>query len=79
MHYDPWPLLPKVQCPVLVLEGAESGNRNFIDLEKAAAGFPHGRFQRVADAGHLVVMEQPKQILGLIETFVASVCRDNRF
>lgn len=73
MHYDPWPLLPKVQCPVLVLEGDRSANRSFIDLEKAAAEFPHGRFQRMADAGHLLVMEKPKEVLGLIKAFIALV------
>lgn len=73
MHHDPWPLLPKVQCPVLVLEGADSTNRNYIDLKKTAAEFPQGRFERIADAGHLLVMEKPKEIIGLIETFVTSV------
>ena len=72
-HYDPWPLLPKVQCPVLVLEGAESGNRSIIDLEKAAARFPHGRFERIDDAGHLLVMEKPREVLGIIEDFTSSV------
>ena len=47
--------------------------KSILLLEKASAGFPHGRFQRIADAGHLVVMEQPKEILRLIETFVESV------
>lgn len=72
-QYDPWPLLPKVQCPVLVLEGAESGNRSFIDLEKATARFPQGRFERIADAGHLLVMEKPDDVLRIIKTFTSSV------
>ncbi len=69
MCYDPWPLLPKVQCPVLVLEGAQSTNRSYIDLEKAAAEFPRGRFERMAGAGHLLVMEKPKEVLQIIEAF----------
>jgi pimeloyl-ACP methyl ester carboxylesterase len=73
MHYNPWPLLPEIQCPVLVLEGADSANRSFINLEKVAASFPHGRFQRMADAGHLLVMEKPVEVLKIIETFVASI------
>jgi pimeloyl-ACP methyl ester carboxylesterase len=73
MHYDPWPLLPKVQCPVLVLEGADSDNRRYIDLEKAAASFPHGRLERMADAGHLLVMEKPFEVLRFIESFVAAL------
>ena len=73
MHSDPWPLLPKVRCPVLVVEGAESANRGFIDLEKAAAGFPHGCFERMAGAGHLLVMEKPEEVLRIITSFIASV------
>lgn len=41
VRYGPWRPLPKVQCPVLALEGAGSDNRSFIDLEKEAAGFPN--------------------------------------
>jgi lipase len=73
MHYNPWPLLPTVQCPVLVLEGGQSTNRSFIDLVKAAHRFPHGRFMRIADAGHLLVMEKPRQVQQIIQTFAASV------
>ena len=73
MHFDPWPLLIRVQCPVLVLEGAESNNRDYIDLAKAAAAFPNGRFERMAAAGHLLVMEKPLEVLHIIEAFIASV------
>lgn len=73
MHYDPWPLMPKVQCPVLILEGAKSTNRSLIDLEKAAASFRHGQFKRMAGAGHLLVMEKSLEVLRIIEMFVASV------
>lgn len=71
--HDPWPMIPRIQCPVLVLEGAESSNREFIDLAAAASLFPKGRFLRVADAGHLIPMEKPKEILGIISEFVRSV------
>jgi lipase len=71
--HDPWPLIPRIQCPVLVIEGAESSNREFIDLAAAASLFPKGRFQRIADAGHLIPMEKPKEILGIIAEFVRSV------
>jgi pimeloyl-ACP methyl ester carboxylesterase len=72
-QYNPWPLLPEIQCPVLILEGAKSTYRSLIDLEKAAAEFPLGRFERIADAGHLLVMEKPGQVLRIIEAFASSV------
>ncbi len=68
--YDPWPLLPKVHCPVLVLEGEESENRPFIDLKKAASLFPAGSYRMIAGAGHLIPMEQPKEICTIIRDFI---------
>jgi lipase len=73
MSCDPWPMIPRVQCPVLVLEGADSGNRELIDLVAAASQFPRGRFQRIADAGHLIPMEKPEEILTIISEFVRSL------
>jgi lipase len=69
MQYDPWPLLPKVACPVLVLEGEESENRAFIDLKKVTATFKHGTYRMVKGTGHLIPQEKPKEILGIIEEF----------
>jgi pimeloyl-ACP methyl ester carboxylesterase len=58
---------------VLVLEGADSDINGIIDLKKAASTFPQGRFQRVADAGHLLVMEKPQEVLAIIADFLAGV------
>ena len=71
--HDPWPLMSKIQCPVLVLEGAESSNREHINLCAAAGRFPDGRFQRITGAGHLIPMEKPKEILEIICDFVRSI------
>jgi lipase len=71
MQYDPWPLLPKVTCPVLVLEGEESENRQFIDLRRAASLFPRGFHRLVRGAGHLVPMEKPAEIIEIIGNFFA--------
>lgn len=69
MHYDPWPMLEKVSCPVRILEGELSENRSYIDLKKAAETFPSGSFQRIPGAGHLIPMERPNEILRIIKTF----------
>ncbi len=67
--YDPWPLLSKVQCPVLVLEGEESENRAFIDLKKAVSMFPHGAYRMISGSGHLIPMEKPEEIIAIILGF----------
>ena len=68
-HYDPWPLLEKISCPVLVVEGEKSENRPFIDLHKAVSLFPKGEYRMVEGAGHLIPMEQPEETSQLINEF----------
>lgn len=69
VHYDPWPLIPRVGCPALVIEGSESENRPFIDLRKAVSMIPHGKYILVEDAGHLIPMEKPKETTWIIREF----------
>lgn len=71
VHYDPWPLLPKVSCPALLLEGEESENRPYIDLRKAASLMPGGEYRLVEGAGHLIPMEQPGLVARTIGEFFA--------
>jgi len=70
MPFDPWPAIQQVQCPVLILEGEKSGNRAFIDLAMAASRFRQGRLETIADAGHLIPMEKPAEVLAAIQTFI---------
>ncbi len=61
-HYNPWPLLPKIECPAMVVEGGISDNRYFIDLHKITSLIPDGEYHEVENAGHLIPMEQPDEI-----------------
>ncbi len=69
MDDDPWSGIPGVHCPVLVLEGAHTENKGFIDFRRAAGMFPQGRYQQVPDVGHLIPMEAPDQTAALIFSF----------
>jgi len=69
MARNPWPLMSEIDCPVLVLEGETSENRGVIDLEKAAATFPWGKYLLVKDAGHLIPMEKPGEVLTIARRF----------
>jgi len=70
VRYNPWPLLSKISCPALVLEGDESENRQFIDLKKVASLMPKGEYRLVKDAGHLIPMEKPAEIFTIIKDFI---------
>lgn len=71
MSHDPWPVMPNVTCPVLVIEGGHTENKGLIDFQKAAAMFANGTYQLIEDAGHLIPMEKPEVILSTIREFFA--------
>jgi len=71
--YDPWPLLPRISCPVLILEGEKSDQRGFIDLDRVRSLIPDCVRNRVGDAGHLIPMEKPREVTGLIRKFFHSL------
>ncbi|HWQ75526.1 MAG TPA: alpha/beta hydrolase [Syntrophomonas sp.] len=72
LHFNPWPLLSGIKCPVLVLEGAESENRSFIDLSKAASLMPHSEHRLLEGVGHTIPMEIPARTAGIIKDFLIS-------
>jgi lipase len=73
MQYDPWPLLSRVSCPVLILEGEKSHNREFIDQNRVQSLIPDCIHHRVEGAGHLIPMEKPREVTRLIREFFRSL------
>jgi pimeloyl-ACP methyl ester carboxylesterase len=69
LHFNPWPVLGGIQCPVLVLEGAGSENRAFIDLKRAASLIPGGEYRLIEGVGHPIPMEKPEEITSIIRKF----------
>ena len=69
MAKDPWKLLEKISCPVLLVEGENSDNRTVIDLEYATSLMPKAELKVVPGAGHLVPMERPHELLALLLEF----------
>jgi pimeloyl-ACP methyl ester carboxylesterase len=72
MQYDPWPILPNVTCPVLVLEGEKSENRHFIDLTEVVSHLPQGSHKIIEGAGHLIPMELPEKTTSIIADYFQS-------
>ena len=70
---NPWPLLEKIKCPVLVVEAEKSENRNFIDLQKAVSLFPRSSYKLVPQAGHLIPMQKPEETAQIIKDFIRQI------
>jgi len=70
---NPWPLLQKLTCPVLILEGEKSTNKDFVDLHRAVSLLTDGKYESISDAGHLIPMQKPKEIAKIIKEFIAEV------
>ena len=73
MPYDPWPLIPRIQCPALIVEGAESQNRRFMALKDAVKLFPQGTYRLMKRTGHLIPMERPSETCRLITAFARAL------
>ncbi len=69
-HFDPWPVLPDVLCPVRVVAGGQSDIRPFIKFEKASSMFPKGSYTLINDVGHLIPMEKPRTCIRIIKDFI---------
>jgi pimeloyl-ACP methyl ester carboxylesterase len=70
---NPWPLLGKINCPVLVVEAEESENKKFIDIKRAASLLKRGKYTSVAAAGHLIPMQKPKELAYIIKEFCRQI------
>jgi pimeloyl-ACP methyl ester carboxylesterase len=70
---DPWPLLPNIKCPVLVIEGEKSPNIGLVNIQRAVSLLPKGIYGSVAEAGHLIPMQKPAEIAGIVKKFITKL------
>jgi esterase len=62
----------RVTCPTLIVQGGLSDVFTAQDAQKLAAGFPHGRYAQVAEAGHTVQGDNPRILAQALSQFLAS-------
>jgi lipase len=68
---NPWPFLNKITCPVLVVEGENTENKGFVDVQKAVSIFQHGQYKSVTQASHLIPMQKPREVVHIIKDFIS--------
>ena len=66
-----WQKVEQVQCPTLVVRGAESTVLSQETAEKMAERLPHGRLNVVPHSGHSVPGDNPTDFHQAVNTFLA--------
>ena len=67
--FDPLPLLKEITCPVMVVEGELTEEKALLDIQRLASLPPNGQYRLVPEAGHLIPMEKPLEIVHIIKEF----------
>ena len=65
--------LPAIQCPTIVLVGAEDTLTPPVESASMAEIIPGARYEQVEGAGHLSNMEKPEAFNGLVRDFIAPI------
>lgn len=68
-----WDAVAKVQCPTLVVRGAQSDVFHDEDAERLAAALARGRWVRVENAGHTVQGDNPAGLLTELRAFLGEL------
>jgi pimeloyl-ACP methyl ester carboxylesterase len=68
-----WDAVAKVQCPTLVVRGAQSDVFHDEDAERLAAALGRGRWVRVENAGHTVQGDNPAGLLTELRAFLGEL------
>jgi len=66
-----WDVLPRVDCPTLVMKGERTEGFLSMVATGAAGRMPNARLVTVPNAGHLAPMEQPEDVAAEIIRFLA--------
>ena len=67
---NPWLLLDKITCPVLVLEGENTENKGLVDVQRVVSFLRQGQYKSVEKAGHLIPMQKPQDVVRIIKDFI---------
>lgn len=70
--YDPATLLPRVSCPTLLLQGDKErdGLMTDDDVRRATSLLPNGRHVFFPGLGHGLHVEDPSQVLEVVQSFI---------
>ncbi|MBC3870988.1 alpha/beta fold hydrolase [Undibacterium oligocarboniphilum] len=62
--------LRRITCPVLVIASRDDQMRSLQEADNILAALPNGRLHIIDDCGHMSPLEQPVQLLQLLQAFL---------
>jgi pimeloyl-ACP methyl ester carboxylesterase len=74
--FDSSTWMQRITCPALVVCGSRDGITPPALSRELAERLPHSRLQVVADAGHMVMQEQPVEFNRLVSSFIERAIRE---
>jgi pimeloyl-ACP methyl ester carboxylesterase len=73
--WDNRELLPGIECPSLVLRGAQSTVHGAEAAAEMAEALPNSTFHEIADATHLLHVERPDEVAAVLQRFLDDAWR----
>ncbi len=67
---DPFPFLPKIACPALVIRGRESSLMDRSGWQAVATAIPQGKFAELGGAYHHLVLDDPLGFVKLVDRYL---------
>lgn len=67
---DPWPFLPHVKVPVLIMRGEESTIMSHAGARDMARLIPKGQMRELSGAGHHLFLDAPEEFIHAVEMFL---------
>ena len=68
---DPWPALPAVRCPTLVVRGEHSPLMDRAQMLRVATTVARGQFAEIPGAYHHLVLDDPPAFAAMVERWLA--------
>ena len=72
-NFDVLQRLPEINIPTLIVCGTEDKMTPLRYSEAMAVNIPNAALQTIDSAGHMVALEQPRRVAGILNIFVKSI------
>jgi len=76
--FDIRPLLPKIEAPLLAIQGLDDAYGNMKQIDEIAALVPHAQLLKLGNCGHSPHKDQPEKVLQALKYFSSSLGKIQR-